>query len=206
MPSYDYEIGTTSSTTNVESLATPVNPPRGRMKRYTRHRWTQDGKRKGDGFPEAWWDFDYLTQAMIDQMRTFVGEVLRISINAGGSGYAADEVLTIGGGGGSNATATIVSVDGAGAVTSISLTTGGNYYSPTTGAATTGGSGNNCTLNVLRTGGASSTAYINTKDEGDDGFSKYQCVMHWPDDLADRFTANGFYKDVTFHFTQLEDA
>jgi hypothetical protein len=71
VPEYDYEIGTTSTTTNVESLAVPVNPPRGTFNEWGKTYIRGDGTQVGHGFPRASWQFDYLTQAMIDQLRAF---------------------------------------------------------------------------------------------------------------------------------------
>ena len=68
---YSYEIGSSSSTTNVESLTTPVNPPRGLYVEYTREYDKSDGQVGGDGYPAALWRFDVLTQAMVTQLRTF---------------------------------------------------------------------------------------------------------------------------------------
>ena len=71
MTQYSYEIGATSSTTNVESLTTPVNPPRGIFVEHTREYDKSDGQVGGDGYPAALWRFDVLTQAMVTQLRTF---------------------------------------------------------------------------------------------------------------------------------------
>lgn len=71
MTEYSYEIGSTSSTTNVESLTIPVNPPRGTFVEYTREYDKADGQVGGDGYPAAVWHFDILTQAQVTQLRTF---------------------------------------------------------------------------------------------------------------------------------------
>ena len=71
MPLYSYEIGTTSSTTNLESLTTPVNPPRGTFVEWSRTYDRADGLVAADGYPVASWHFDVLTQAMVTQLRTF---------------------------------------------------------------------------------------------------------------------------------------
>jgi hypothetical protein len=71
MAEYSYEIGTTSSTTNLESLTVPVNPPRSEFIEWTREYDKADGQMGGDGYPMAVWHFDVLTQAMVTQLRTF---------------------------------------------------------------------------------------------------------------------------------------
>lgn len=82
MPTYNYEIGTTSSTTNVESLTTPVNPPRGDFREWSRSYDKADGTVGGDGFPMATWTFDLLSQAMVAQLRTFcTGRSASVFIN-----------------------------------------------------------------------------------------------------------------------------
>ena len=67
----DYEIGSTSSTTKLTALATPVNPPRGEFNEWSELYWRADGIQTGHGYPRARWVFDWLTQAMITQLRTF---------------------------------------------------------------------------------------------------------------------------------------
>lgn len=71
MPVYSYEIGTTSTTTNLESLTTPVYPPRSVFVEYTREYDKADGQVGGDGYPMAIWHFDLLTQAQVTQLRAF---------------------------------------------------------------------------------------------------------------------------------------
>lgn len=68
---YDYAIGSSNPPTNLESLATPVNAPRGRYFEAAQWLDTADGQRRGQGFPTATWEFDTLTQDMIDHLRTF---------------------------------------------------------------------------------------------------------------------------------------
>ena len=65
-------------------------------------------------------------------------------IAAAGSGYTANDILTIAGGTGG--TVRVLTVDGSGAVTSIEITNPGTGYSAATGAATTGGTGTLCTI------------------------------------------------------------
>jgi len=72
MPQYSYGISdSTSATTNVESLATPLNPPRSTYNEWSRTYDRSDGSSEGDGYPSATWHFDYLTQAQVTQLRTF---------------------------------------------------------------------------------------------------------------------------------------
>lgn len=73
MPSSGYEIGSTSSTTNVEELTRVVNPPRGRYYEASIFNDKADGQVSAHGFPYAVWIFDILTEAMVSQLRTFVG-------------------------------------------------------------------------------------------------------------------------------------
>jgi len=72
MPQYSYGISaSTSATTNVESLTTPLNPPRSTYNEWSRIYDRSDGSSAGDGYPSAVWHFDYLTQAQVTQLRTF---------------------------------------------------------------------------------------------------------------------------------------
>lgn len=74
------------------------------------------------------------------------GKVATMVLQATGSGYAVNDVLTIAGGTG--ATATVLAVSGTGAVTQIEITTFGSGYSNTSGAATTGGGGTGATITI----------------------------------------------------------
>lgn len=74
MAEYSYEIGTASgSTTNLESLTTPVNPPRSEFVAWSRTYDRGDGVVAADGYPAAKWHFDVLTAAMIAQLKTSSG-------------------------------------------------------------------------------------------------------------------------------------
>jgi hypothetical protein len=80
--------------------------------------------------------------------------VIESTVNAAGSGYAVNDVLTISGGTGTAATYTVTSVGGSGEVQAVERTTYGSYTaSPPTPATTTvapaGGTG--CTLNLKNT-------------------------------------------------------
>lgn len=78
------------------------------------------------------------------------GAVRSATINAAGTGYSVDDVLTVDAGN-DDATFTVVSIGPAGAVTEIVKTTSGTGYVDATGAATvvapTGGTG--CKLNIV---------------------------------------------------------
>lgn len=65
-------------------------------------------------------------------------------ISAAGSGYTAGDILAVAGGTGG--TIRVLTVDGAGAVTSIKIANPGTGYSAATGAATTGGTGTLCAV------------------------------------------------------------
>ncbi len=67
-----------------------------------------------------------------------------VAIAAAGSGYTANDILTIAAGTGG--TVRVLTVDGSGAVTSIQIANPGSGYSAATGAATTGGTGTGCTI------------------------------------------------------------
>ncbi len=71
MAQYNYEIGSTSSLTNVESLTVPVPPPKSIYKPYSQMIGLGDGTVRGAGWPTAEWRWGYLTQAQRDQLRTF---------------------------------------------------------------------------------------------------------------------------------------
>lgn len=67
----DYEIGSTSSTTKLTALTTPVNVPRGTFEEWSATFTKADGSVVGHGYPRATWHFDWLSQDMVDQLRTF---------------------------------------------------------------------------------------------------------------------------------------
>ena len=71
MTAYSYEIGTTATTTNLESLATAINPPRGTFVEWSREYDRSDGAVNGDGYPSAIWRFDVLDQDMVDTLRAY---------------------------------------------------------------------------------------------------------------------------------------
>jgi len=122
---YSYEIGTTSSTTNVESLTVPVNPPRGEYVPWSRTYDRGDALVGADGYPVARWKFDVLTQAQLGQLRTSSG-----------------------------------------------------------------------------VSGKSGACYIVTRTDAGT-FSKFSCVLVWPDDQMARRAFNGRYLDLVFEFRKL---
>ena len=67
-----------------------------------------------------------------------------VAIAAAGTGYSANDILTIAGGTGG--TVRVLTVGGSGEVTSIQIANPGTGYSAATGAATTGGTGSGCTI------------------------------------------------------------
>lgn len=71
MTEYSYAIGASNPPTNLESLTVPVNPPNGRYFEAGQFLEVADGGMRAQGFPWTRWDFDNLSQAMIDQLRTF---------------------------------------------------------------------------------------------------------------------------------------
>lgn len=71
MPLYNYEIGSTSSMTNVESLTTPLPAPRSTYNEFTQPQPLANGGTRGGGWLEVTWSFDFLTGAQLAQLRTF---------------------------------------------------------------------------------------------------------------------------------------
>jgi hypothetical protein len=72
---YSYEIGTTETTTNIETVLISAGfpaglAPKGRFIEYTVPVDKIDGHRAGHGAPMAIWEFDILTQAMVNTLRS----------------------------------------------------------------------------------------------------------------------------------------
>ena len=67
----DYQIGATSSMTNVESLGTPLDAPKSEYMPYARTVNLGDGGKRGVGFPVATWTFGILTLEQRDMLKTF---------------------------------------------------------------------------------------------------------------------------------------
>lgn len=77
------------------------------------------------------------------------GTVATMVLQAPGTGYAVNDIVTISGGGGTGATATVNSVSGTGAILTYTLTTRGSGYSNTAATATTdSGAGINATITI----------------------------------------------------------
>ena len=77
-----------------------------------------------------------------------IGNIKTISLNAGGTGYTANDVVTISTGD-ANATATVLTVNGSGVILTISLFTNGTGYSTGSAIAVTGGTGSGGKVNIL---------------------------------------------------------
>lgn len=80
-------------------------------------------------------------------------EVASAAVNAGGSGYAVNNILTVVGGTGTAATLRVTSVS-SGAVTGVSVETPGSYtVDPSNPVSVTGGAGSGATFNLTMTSG-----------------------------------------------------
>lgn len=66
-----YEIGTTSSTTALASLTTPVPDPESQFEEYSTLVKLQNGMTRGLGLPKATWHYGYLTDDQYAQLRTY---------------------------------------------------------------------------------------------------------------------------------------
>lgn len=66
-----FEIGLTSSTTNVESLTTPLPPPSSEYEEFSQDIDLGSGAVRGGGWIKAYWHWDFLTQAQYTQLLTF---------------------------------------------------------------------------------------------------------------------------------------
>src|SRR5580658_12659 len=71
-----------------------------------------------------------------------------ITVDAAGSGYAVDDVLTLLQGSLTGLTLKVTSVSSAGGVTTVSLLQSSANYGSGTGIPTQGGQGSGCTLNI----------------------------------------------------------
>lgn len=69
--SYSYEIGSTSTTTNLAALTVPVVYPKSSYKPFSQYISLGDGSVKGAGWVEATWHWDYITRTQRDQLKTF---------------------------------------------------------------------------------------------------------------------------------------
>lgn len=113
-----------------------------------------------------------------------VGTIETSSLNAGGSGYTANDVLTVVQAGGSSGTLTVDTVDGSGVVLTYHITTKGSGYQVANGLAVTGGTGTNFLVNILTinnvTALSQSTAAVNA--------TKYQITYTVTGRTAGSFT------------------
>lgn len=66
-----FEIGTTSSTTNVESLGTPLLPPRSRFIEFSQDIELANGHVRGGGWAKAFWTWNFMSQAQYTQLLTY---------------------------------------------------------------------------------------------------------------------------------------
>lgn len=91
-----------------------------------------------------WW-------SKIGDPTIWAGGITAVTVNAGGYGYAAGDVLNVTGGGGADAQLVVTTVS-SGAVTAVTILVGGSGYSVTTGAlteeSTSVGTGGGCTVNI----------------------------------------------------------
>ncbi len=76
------------------------------------------------------------------------GTIATMVLQAPGSGYSVNDVITVSGGGGAGGTFTVNTVSGTGAILTYTLTARGSGYSNTAAAATTGGGGTNATITI----------------------------------------------------------
>jgi hypothetical protein len=74
-----------------------------------------------------------------------------VAVNAGGTGYAVNDILTVVQGGASGGTVKVTTVSG-GVVTGLSIQTLGSGYVNANGLTTTGGTGTGCTVNITSGG------------------------------------------------------
>lgn len=68
---YNYQIGSTSSTTNVEELTTPLPAPRSAYNEFSQRVELVSGGVRGGGWLVVTWTFDFLSSAQLAQLRTF---------------------------------------------------------------------------------------------------------------------------------------
>jgi hypothetical protein len=67
----DFQIGSTSSMTNIEALGTPLEIPKSEYLPYARTVNLGSGGKRGVGMPMAVWTFPLLTVEQRDQLKTF---------------------------------------------------------------------------------------------------------------------------------------
>jgi len=71
MTLYQFAIGLAMTPTNLESLATPVTPPKSTFSPYSLVKELSDGSMRGIGAPIATWHWGVLKRPMRNQLRTF---------------------------------------------------------------------------------------------------------------------------------------
>lgn len=72
MALFDYRIGTTLvGMTNIEDLPTPISNMQSFYKPYQQAIVLGDGTTRGVGYPEAIWQWNFLTREQRDQLRIF---------------------------------------------------------------------------------------------------------------------------------------
>lgn len=81
------------------------------------------------------------------------GQVITVAVNNAGTGYVPTDILLITGGG-ADASFTVNTVNGSGAITSVTLLNPGTGYSNASNVATAGGTGTGATVNITATTGA----------------------------------------------------
>lgn len=105
-----------------------------------------------DGATETITDLGTINDSPTSSEFLLIDEAASVAVNAGGTGYAVDDILTVSGGtletAGAAATVRVTSVS-SGVVTGVSVETGGEYSStPANPASTTGGTGTGCTVDI----------------------------------------------------------
>lgn len=72
MSLYSYEIGATSSTTNLESLTVPTDAPKSTFEAYSVVQQLADGTERTAGWPVATWHWGRMTAAQWAQLKDYV--------------------------------------------------------------------------------------------------------------------------------------
>lgn len=130
----------------------------------------QTGQANGRYVFDTWWDADAQkdtllfvhadgtigswsgAMGLLTATSNATGLVNGGTLGSGGTGYTANDVLTITGGGGTGATFKVLTVNGSGVILTIEQLTPGSGYTATSTAATSGGTG---------TGGTITTTVVN---------------------------------------------
>jgi hypothetical protein len=72
MALYSFEIGATSSTTNVESLTIPMSAPQSTFEPWSVVQKLADGTERTAGWPVATWHWGFMTRAQWNQLRAYI--------------------------------------------------------------------------------------------------------------------------------------